>query len=80
MSLRVLKGIVDVVQQEIKPPISKKYKKKLRKRKSARKFNIQGTEVQNGRTERLDKRKLSKNKHQERFPELKEVSFQVEGS
>lgn len=45
MSLRVLKGIVDVVQQEIKPPISKKYKKKLRKRKSARKFKIQGTEV-----------------------------------
>lgn len=43
LSVKVLEDKVEVVQKKIKPPISKKYKKKLRK--SVRKFNIQGTEV-----------------------------------
>ena len=45
MSIKVLEDKVEAVQKEIKPPISKKYKKKLRKRKWARKVNIQMTEV-----------------------------------
>lgn len=43
LSVKVLEDKVEVVQKEIKPPISKKHKKKLRK--LVRKLSIQGTEV-----------------------------------
>lgn len=45
MLIKVLEFKVEIVQKEIKLLISEKHKKKLRKRKSARKFKIQGTEV-----------------------------------
>lgn len=78
MSIKVLEDKIEVVQKEIKPPISKRYKK-LRRRKLARKFNIQVTEVPE-RTETMDKRKIIKEKTPSEFSELKEVCFLIEGA
>lgn len=77
MSIKVLEDKTEVVHKEMKPPISKTYKK-LR-RKLARKFNIQVTEVPE-RTETTDKRKIIKEKTPREFSEWKEVCLLIEGA
>ena len=69
MPIKVLENKVEAVQKEIKPSVSKIYIYiyKLRKRKPARKLNIQVAEAPEWENRAMDKQKLSKRKHQAWF-------------